>query len=471
MWFEALGSAVHPTCSALLQRLAEMHADPAIGSARVPLLEALGEAARSLGPQAFVDLLPITVATSADASDSSWLLGVLRGHIAHAQLAFFRTHFLPLQQWLLARAAALHSEGRTVEEKNLRNRFEQVWALFPGFCACARDTAESFGEMARTIGETLNQHPEVRLPILQAWPCPSAPRPRARHEVPSRQGLTLLILTRRSHKRVEVAEDGRIQYTLTADAKEALHAVGEFSSKFLPIFFNLHQAEPLECRRVLQAPLPITEVWSWRAYIHTHTCWLAAFQEAIGAFASVSPPSAHFFFNSLLRKFLNLCSSEEGVTERCGLLELLRALSPTLEQAWPHASPPPAAPCIKESHAPSVAIAAAVPSRPPPAREPQRRVAEEGVQGAQSLGLEHTLSGQPCHDSCARRQVLAALLASPLPPGLLMEMRSALDEALSTCAPACMCKRLGCWASLLQQSTPAQLEQALEGSFLVEVRA
>jgi len=67
--------------------------------------------------------------------------------------------------------------------------------------------------------------------------------------------------------------------------------------------------------------------------------------------------------------------------------------------------------------------------------------------------------------------VLAALLASPLPPGLLMEMRSALDEALSTCAPACMCKRLGCWASLLQQSTPAQLEQALEGSFLVEVRA
>ena len=281
----------------------------------------------------------------------------------------------------------------------------------------------------------------------------------------------MLILTRRSHKRVEVAEDGRIQYTLTADAKEALHAVGEFSSKFLPIFFNLHQAEPLECRRVLQAPLPITEVWSWRAYIHTHTCWLAAFQEAIGAFASVSPPSAHFFFNSLLRKFLNLCSSEEGVTERCGLLELLRALSPTLEQAWPHASPPPAAPCMKESHAPSVAIAAAVPSRPPPAREPQRRVAEEGVQGAQSLGLEHTLSGQPCHDSCARRQVLAALLASPLPPGLLMEMRSALDEALSTCAPACMCKRLGCWASLLQQSTPAQLEQALEGSFLVEVRA
>merc|ERR1712216_383003 len=119
--------------------------------------------------------------------------------MGHAQLAFFRTHFLPLQQWLLARAAALHSEGRTVEEKNLRNRFEQVWALFPGFCACARDTAESFGEMARTIGETLNQHPEVRLPILQ--------------------GLTLLILTRRSHKRVEVAEDGRIQYTLTADAK------------------------------------------------------------------------------------------------------------------------------------------------------------------------------------------------------------------------------------------------------------
>ena len=165
----------------------------------------------------------------------------------------------------------------------------------------------------------------------------------------------------------------------------------------------------------------------------THTCWLAAFQEAIGAFASVSPPSAHFFFNSLLRKFLNLCSSEEGVTERCGLLELLRALSPTLEQAWPHASPPPAAPCMKESHAPSVAIAAAVPSRPPPAREPQRRVAEEGVQGAQSLGLEHTLSGQPCHDSCARRQVLAALLASPLPPGLLMEMRSALDGPLDVC--------------------------------------
>ena len=106
----------------------------------------------------------------------------------------------------MARAAALRSESRDVEARNLLNLHEQawallpgfctcpctcplhldlylclhlwrrcfhvhvrqVWALLPGFCACARDAGSALPSVARPMGMAINDIPEARPHVLQA---------------------------------------------------------------------------------------------------------------------------------------------------------------------------------------------------------------------------------------------------------------------------------------------------------------
>jgi len=266
-----------------------MHYDHKIGVARPALHLALGAAAKAVGPEAFIQLLPIKVPTSGEGQDSSWLLTVLRGHIGNATLSFFASYFLPFDTWLLTRSAELEADGRQVEAKNLLNLHEQVWALFPGFCACARDVGQTFGSIARTLGTYLNDKPTLRQPILQ--------------------GLSLLVLTQRAQKE-PVERDGKVTIELSADAQQALDTIGGFTRNFLPIMFNVHQAEPADKRRQLQ--------------------------ESIGVLASVSPPAQlSDFFKAALRKMLEAAAGEAEAsadTQR-GLMDLLISLTPHVGDA------------------------------------------------------------------------------------------------------------------------------------------
>ena len=119
-----------------------------------------------------------------------------------------------------------------------------MWALLPGFCACARDVDEALPGMARLWGVALAERPAARGHVLQ--------------------GLSLLIMTARSRKTAVASSEsggpdggsggaaGGVRLELTADATAALETVGRFGKNFLPLLFNVHQAEPPEKRPTLQ---------------------------------------------------------------------------------------------------------------------------------------------------------------------------------------------------------------------------
>ena len=306
--FAAMGGAAHPSCSELLTAIAEAYAEHRMeGATRGALVAALGQAAKALGPEAFLSLLPIKVATNEGSPDTSWLLTVLNGNIGRsATLAHFGSYFVGLQEWLSRRSAELRDEGREIESANLRHLYVQVWGLFPGYCSCACDAAASFGGIARTLGSAITSQPEVRTHVLQ--------------------GLTMLVLSQRAHKQPTVQPDGTFASSLTPEAAAALQTVGSFAKNFMPILFTTHQAEPPEKQRPMQ--------------------------EAIGALASVAPaPLLADFFKAVMRKLLEAAAAQpdaagdggggggggssadeeqKALNDQRGLLELLMALAPSL---------------------------------------------------------------------------------------------------------------------------------------------
>jgi hypothetical protein len=59
--FTCLGPAASPPCDALLGAMATLYADVKLGTSRAPLNSALGHAAKAIGPERFVTLLPLKV--------------------------------------------------------------------------------------------------------------------------------------------------------------------------------------------------------------------------------------------------------------------------------------------------------------------------------------------------------------------------------------------------------------------------
>ena len=241
-YFTALGVKASPAGHQLLHHLAACYAEPKLDpESRTSLMGALGDAAKAIGPESFLGELPIQIATSDGAPETAWLLSVLRGHVANASLGHFVRYFLPIQEWLLKRASSLEVEERSVEAKNLMNLFEQVWALLPGYCGCARDAADGFPPLAKALGAALNDQPQVRAPVLQA--------------------LHVLIQQLRSQKTVAGGggesgasgggSEGTITVAVTAEARAGLEAMGRFAKNFLPLLFNIHQAEAVEKQQAL----------------------------------------------------------------------------------------------------------------------------------------------------------------------------------------------------------------------------
>eukprot|EP00965_Chrysotila_dentata_P203316 6181639-Pleurochrysis_carterae.AAC.2 len=58
-------------------------------------------------------------------------------------------------------------------------------------------------------------------------------------------------MSQRSQKSTTVLP-GKTSPELTPEAQQALEVVGAFAKNFLPLLFNVHQAEPPEKRRQLQ---------------------------------------------------------------------------------------------------------------------------------------------------------------------------------------------------------------------------
>lgn len=91
----------------------------------------LGAAIRWMGPAAFLEIVPLDLASADDAHirtefPRSWLLPILRENIAHTQLAYFTTHFIPLASHLLSISEGAQAQDQALIAKTYHTLYSQA---------------------------------------------------------------------------------------------------------------------------------------------------------------------------------------------------------------------------------------------------------------------------------------------------------------------------------------------------------
>ncbi|KAJ2782826.1 pre-rRNA processing protein, partial [Coemansia javaensis] len=145
---QRLGPSARPSMDGLVAEVAAMRMEPEF-QFKDEADAVLGAAIRAVGPEAFLELLPLNLDVGAAPGQDSrvgraWLLPLMRGHIRNAPLAYFTARLLPLADELAARSRAFAAGGREIEAKVFGALNQQVWALLGGFCNVPPDVVESF---------------------------------------------------------------------------------------------------------------------------------------------------------------------------------------------------------------------------------------------------------------------------------------------------------------------------------------
>lgn len=307
------------------EELEEAEAPTELGHA----LRALGAAAECLGLRTFLAIVPLAHAESAvrmpalavpgvteapaaasgQDEDTTFLLPLLSSHIRRrAELQLFATHLLPFADGLLdAARRAMGKDGTpSVLSRTCQLLCLQTWALLPPICAAAEDGSLVFASLARRLGETVNNSPELRVPICQALSTlVNANVARTRGAAAFDEQLAL---PPDSPAGLALAElQARVQ-----GARATLRLIGTFAPKLLPILFNVHAVTASDSR----APL----------------------ESAISAVASSAEPATlSAFFKSVLAKIVGQSAEADAPiatpsAKRQGeLLDLAIALAPHLD--------------------------------------------------------------------------------------------------------------------------------------------
>ncbi|XP_031434840.1 RRP12-like protein isoform X2 [Clupea harengus] len=204
-FYRGAGKQAHAIMAKSLRSLCDLRSTP-----RFPfggeLDLAVGSAVESMGPELVLKAVPLLITGHQDDLEfpRSWLVPVIRDHVKNTQLAFFSTYFLPLANTLKQRAEELDQGGQKLESKVYQTLQQQIWTMLPGFCQGPTDVVGGFSGLARTLGTTLNERPDLRLAVCQA--------------------LRTLIRS-----------------AATAEEKAELN---RFSKNFLPILFNVFTQKP-----------------------------------------------------------------------------------------------------------------------------------------------------------------------------------------------------------------------------------
>lgn len=134
-------------------------------AARAQIEHTILAAIKSMGPEAVLKAIPLTDAKGVVSVSRSWILPLLREGINNATFEFFSSYVLQLatrcyENWQRHKAEESVALAHTNELL-----YCQLWGLFPGFCRSPTDMSK-FGQIARTLGESLQTRVEIRLPIL-----------------------------------------------------------------------------------------------------------------------------------------------------------------------------------------------------------------------------------------------------------------------------------------------------------------
>ncbi|KAI8323111.1 NUC173-domain-containing protein, partial [Martensiomyces pterosporus] len=168
--FQRLGKFAHPSMDGLLLEISNMRMEPDFEH-KNEADAVLGAAVRAIGPQAFLEVLPLNLgaAQRKDAVGRAWLLPLMKGHIRNAPLSYFAQNLLPLADSLGAQSLQFVSQGREIESKVYSALSQQVWSLLGGFCNVPSDIVETFNEaFAERLASEMFENVAVRPAICGA---------------------------------------------------------------------------------------------------------------------------------------------------------------------------------------------------------------------------------------------------------------------------------------------------------------
>ncbi|MEQ2212967.1 hypothetical protein XENOCAPTIV_007543, partial [Xenoophorus captivus] len=112
-----------------------------------------------------------------------------------------------------------------------------IWSMLPGFCTCPVDLMASFKGVARTLGMSINERPDLRLTVCQALrtlinkSCSTGSKCSLRLSLFTNCCIIISILNNSWMHSVEAEEKAEL---------------GRFSKNFLPILFNVYSQQPAE---------------------------------------------------------------------------------------------------------------------------------------------------------------------------------------------------------------------------------
>ncbi|KAI3709731.1 hypothetical protein L2E82_39497 [Cichorium intybus] len=129
---------------------------------RKQLHDCLGIAVIALGPETFLNYLPLNLEAQ-DLSDANvWLFPILKQNIVGARLSFFNESLLDTIRILKLKSAKHEQEGRIHSARSIDGVIYSLWSLLPSFCNYPLDTAESFKDLEKALYHSLREDPDFR---------------------------------------------------------------------------------------------------------------------------------------------------------------------------------------------------------------------------------------------------------------------------------------------------------------------
>ncbi|XP_057468052.1 LOW QUALITY PROTEIN: uncharacterized protein LOC130757308 [Actinidia eriantha] len=129
---------------------------------RKQLHDCIGSALGAMGPETFLNIIPLKL----DAKDLSeanvWLFPILKQYTIGARLDYFTESILAMVRLVRKKSQILEQEGRIYSSRSVDGLVYSLWSLLPSFCNYPLDTAESFKDLEKALCTALDEEPDVR---------------------------------------------------------------------------------------------------------------------------------------------------------------------------------------------------------------------------------------------------------------------------------------------------------------------
>jgi ribosomal RNA-processing protein 12 len=247
---QALFRRLHRNASPLLNQCLSLLGDLRLSAQETykeELDKTLGAAIATMGPEAFLNILPLNLESSSStgAIGRAFLLPLLIKYTTNTSLAYFVNVLMPLGDRLTEKAETFSSQGLELQAKVYETLVNQIWSLVTGFCDLPYDLRTSFDNtVAERFSSVLYSQPDLRPTVSQA--------------------LQFLVQKNQSLAS-SAADDADLKkaYGITkTEAELNLKHMSQFSVNFLAVFFNVYSQVPPMYRgflgEVIKAYLQIT---------------------------------------------------------------------------------------------------------------------------------------------------------------------------------------------------------------------